>query len=131
MIRILTDHNMEGQSALLWDTIVKAGWPDLIPMQMVMFGDIGLADNASDREVWRFAQANRMLILTDNRSDNEEDSLEHTISEENMPDSLPVLTIGSLGRIKQRCYREKCAERIAEIVLELGNYLGTGRIFIP
>jgi hypothetical protein len=122
---------MEGQAVLLWDALAEAGWPHMIPMEIVMFADIGLPDNTSDREVWRFVQANRMILLTDNRSDNDDDSLERTICEENKPDSLPVLTVGSLDRIKQRDYRERCADRIAEIILELDNYLGTARIFIP
>ncbi len=131
MTAILIDHNMEGQAILLWDVLSKTELPDLLQMKMVMFADVGLAENSNDREVWRFAQANNMILLTDNRSDNEKDSLEQTIREENLLDSLPVLTIGSLKRIKERCYREKCAERIAEIVFELNNYKGSGRIFIP
>lgn len=96
-----------------------------------MFDDIGLPANSSDREVWHFVQSNRMLLLTDNRSDNEKDSLEQTIREENMLTSFPVLTVGKISRIKERFYREQCAERIAEIVSDLKNYMGIGRIFIP
>ncbi len=103
----------------------------MIQLKMVMFADVGLAENSIDREVWRFAQTNRMILLTDNRSDNEEDSLEQTIREENTLSSLPVITISRLDRLKENLYRERCAERIAEIVLELKNYEGTGRIFIP
>ncbi len=131
MTTILIDHNMEGQAILLWDALVKIEMPDLLQMKMAMFADIGLPDDSNDRDVWRFAQKNGMILLTDNRSDNEKFSLEQTIREENRIDSLPVLTIGRLDRIKYTSYREKCAERIAEIVFELENYLGTGRVFIP
>ncbi|MBF0118948.1 MAG: hypothetical protein HQK79_08940 [Desulfobacterales bacterium] len=48
-----------------------------------------------------------------------------------MPTSMPVLTIGRISRIKKRHYRERCAERIAEIVSDIKNYLCTDRIFIP
>lgn len=128
---ILIDHNMEGQAILLWNTLKKAGFLNLIPMKMVMFSDVGLAENSNDRQVWRFAQANEMILLTDNRSANDPDSLEQTIREENKLDSLPVLTIGRLDRIKENIYREKCAERLVEIVFELENHIGIGRIFIP
>ena len=131
MTVILVDHNMEGQAVLLWDALKKTGIADLIPLEMLMFADAGLPDNSSDREVWRFVQTRRMMLLTDNRSDNEEDSLEQTIREENRENSLPVLTIGNLNRVKERHYRERCAEQIAEIVLELDNFLGCGRIFVP
>ena len=48
-----------------------------------------------------------------------------------MPTSLPVLTIGSLDRFSDREYREQCAVRLVDILLDLENYRGVGRIFIP
>lgn len=92
---------------------------------------VGLPYTSSDREVWRFAQAQQMLLLTANRRMHGEDTLEHTIREENTPTSFPVLTIGNADRIVERAYRERCALRLMEIGLELHNYLGAGRIFIP
>jgi predicted nuclease of predicted toxin-antitoxin system len=130
-MKILIDHNIEGHAILLWDALAKTGLTELLPLKIVMFSDAGLTYKSRDREVWRFAQANRMILLTDNRNDNEKDSLERTIREENIQNSLPVLTIGKSDRIKERIYRERCAERIGEIVTELENYLGVGRIFIP
>ncbi|OLP20205.1 hypothetical protein BST81_01880 [Leptolyngbya sp. 'hensonii'] len=62
---------------------------------------------------------------------NGENSLEQVIREENTPTSLPVLTIGSVHRLSEREYREDCAVSIAEIALEIDNYLGAGRLFIP
>jgi len=128
MITILADHNMEGQAIRLWDTLVKTELTQLAPMKFAMFTDVDLAKDSSGRDVWRFVPANRMLLLTDNRSDNEINSLEHTIREENTVTALPVLTIGKLSRMKERYYRERCAEKIAEIVSDLKNYQGTGRI---
>jgi hypothetical protein len=69
--------------------------------------------------------------LTDNRNRRGEDSLEQTIREENSITSLPVLTIGNVARIVEQAYREQCVVRLVEIVLDLANYLGTGRLFIP
>ncbi|WP_353838774.1 hypothetical protein [Moorena sp. SIO4E2] len=60
-----------------------------------------------------------------------EDSLEQTIREDNTPTSLPILTIGNPDRLDESSYRQKCATRLIEIVLDLENYLGVGRIFIP
>jgi hypothetical protein len=87
--------------------------------------------NSSDRVVWRFAQEQQILILTNNRNERGDDSLEQTIREESTPESLPVLTIGNLDRMTEPEYRRRCAERLVEIVLDLPRYLGTGRIFIP
>ncbi|MEA3339799.1 MAG: ACP S-malonyltransferase, partial [Chloroflexota bacterium] len=76
-------------------------------------------------------QKNGMILLTANRRMREEDSLEETIRNDNTPTSLPVLTIGNINRMIEKTYREQCATRLLEIGLDLENYLGTGRIFIP
>jgi len=81
--------------------------------------------------VWRFAQSQHAILLTNNRNDDNKDSLERTIRQENTPASLPVITIGDLSRINERIYRERCAERLYEILIDLENYLGTSRVFIP
>ncbi len=72
-----------------------------------------------------------MLLLTDNRNMKGDDSLEQTIREEVTADSLPVITIGSLDRIDESEYRQSCANRLVEIVIDLDCYLGYSRLFIP
>jgi hypothetical protein len=59
------------------------------------------------------------------------DSLERTIREENTATSMPVTTIGDMERFRERTYREQCAGRLMETVIDIDNYRGTGRIFIP
>jgi len=128
---ILVDHDIEGQAVMLWRMLCADGWAELIPLDMILFAQVSLPENSSDREVWRFAQKNGMILLTGNRRMVEEDSLERTIREENTPTSLPVLTIGRVKRMMERSYRERCEIRLVEIVLDMDNYLGTARIFIP
>ncbi|WP_229456338.1 hypothetical protein [Nostoc sp. CHAB 5715] len=60
-----------------------------------------------------------------------EDSLEKVMREENTTDSFPVVTIGDLQRLDEFDYREQCVDRLIEIVLDIENYMGTGRLFIP
>ena len=73
-----------------------------------------------------------MILLTANRSSKEEDSLEQVLREENTPTSLPVLTIGNSDRmLYEASYRERCVDRLMEIVLYIENYKGVTRIFIP
>ncbi len=122
---------MEGQATLLWGTLAARGWLDLVPLRLAMFAEVGLPIDSNDREVWRFAQTQRMLLLTDNRNMKGEDSLEQTLREENTPTSLPVLTVGSTDRLDEQEYREQCAARLVEIVLDLEYYLGASRLFIP
>jgi hypothetical protein len=59
------------------------------------------------------------------------DSLEQVIREENTGTSLPVVTIGNKERLDEKRYREQCASRLVEILFDLENYMGVGRLYIP
>jgi len=58
-------------------------------------------------------------------------SLEQTIREENTATSLPVITVGSPNRLDEKSYREACGVRLVEVAVDLENYRGAGRIYIP
>ena len=131
MITVLVDHNMEGQALLLWGTLTARGWLDLMPLRLVTFREAGLAVDSSDRVVWRFVQAHGMVLLTDNQSMKGTDSLEQTLREENEPTSLPVITVGNIRRLGERAYREACADRLIEILVNLPTHVGARRLFIP
>ncbi len=131
MITILVDHNIEGQATLLLRALESQGWVDLGLLQVATFRDLSLPIDSSDREIWRFVQEHRMLLLTGNRNMTDEDSLQQTLRDENRPESIPVITIANVNRVRERNYREECANRLAEICSDVEIYLGTGRLFIP
>jgi predicted nuclease of predicted toxin-antitoxin system len=132
MITVLSDHNIEGQAELLWGTLATEGWFSLITIELVTFQEVGLSIKSNDREVWRFAQTNNMILLTTNRNMADENSLEQTLRDENTMTSLLVLTISDQERLSDDTrYRKRCAERLIDILLDLDNYLGTQRLFIP
>lgn len=131
MITVLVDHNIEGQARLLWEMLDESGWTEIAEIEFVFFVDVGLRDNSADREVWRFAQAGQMFLLTANRNNDDDDSLEQTLRDENTLDSLPVITIGTPGRLVDRAYREDCIEGLLNIILYPEKNLGTGRRYIP
>ena len=127
----LIDHNIEGQSLILFGSITSEGWLETLPSRFISFDEVELPITSSDRVVWRFAQENQMILLTANRSMKGEDSLEQVIREECLPTSLPVVTFANVARIIEREYREECVDRLIEIALYLENYLGVSRLFIP
>ncbi len=128
----LIDHNLEGHALILLGNIANQGWLELLPIRFVTFKEIELSIGSSDRTVWQVAQANQMILMTANRSMKGEDSLEQVLREENTPNSLPVITIGSLDRLlDERDYRNRCVDRLLEILLDIENYMGVGRLFIP
>jgi hypothetical protein len=131
VIAVLVDHNIEGQAALLVSTLVTEGWLEPGLFELITFADLGLSYASRDRAVWQFVQERGMLLLTGNRNMDGEDSLEQTIRDENQATSLPVITIADVDRIIEKTYREQCATRLAEIVFDLDDYLGAGRLYIP
>ena len=131
MKTILVDHDIKDQVLILWGVLLTEGWLELCPLELVTFVQVGLPVDSDDWTVWRFAQAHGMILLTHNRNMNDADSLEQTIREENTPTSLPVITLGRADRLRESAYRERCVVRLIEIVLEIAQYLGTGRLFIP
>ncbi len=128
----LIDHNFKGHARILLGSIASQGWLDFVPIRFVMFEEVGLSINSSDRVVWQVAQEKQMILLTANRSMKDEDSLEQVMREENTQNSLPVVTVSNADRVlNDSNYRERCVDRIVEIAIYRVNYMGTRRIFIP
>ncbi len=127
----LVDYNLDGYALVFLGILVKLGWLEFISIRFVTFREVGLSIASSDRIVWHYAQENQMMILTANRNMKGEDSLEEVMRAENSVDSFPMLTIRNLDRLDEFDYRERCIERLIEIVLDIDNYMGAGRLFIP
>ena len=54
-MNFLIDHNIEGYAILLLGTITAGGWLEIVPIEFVMFEQVGLAINASDMPPARYA----------------------------------------------------------------------------
>lgn len=128
----LTDHNLERHAVVLLGNIANQGWLETVPIRFISFQEVELAIDSNDRIVWRVAQANQMILFTANRKMKGRDALEKVLREENNPLSLPVITVGNADRIlDERVYRDQCIDRLLEIVIDIENYMGAGRLFIP
>lgn len=128
----LIDHNLQGHALVFFGAIASQGWLDIVPIRFVNFAEIELPIDSDDRVVWRLAQKNQMILLTANRSMKGADSLEQVMREENTSTSLPIITIANADRlINDSQYRDRCVESLVEIVLDINNFRGAKRIFIP
>lgn len=128
---VLADYNLNRQAILLAGSLAAGGWLDIAPIEILTFEQVGLRADSGDRTVWHFAQSNNMLLLTANRNAKGGDSLEQVMRQENKPSSFPIITIGAPNRCNEYDYRERCIERLVEIVIDIEDYMGAGRLFIP
>jgi hypothetical protein len=128
---ILLDHDIEGHAKYLQAGLRETGWDRDVTVAFVCLRDLGLPDDSSDQDIWRFAQRHRLLLITSNRNQENETSLQTTIERENTPEALPVLTLSQANRLLLHDYRQQAVHKLVEIIIYLENYLGIGRIYIP
>jgi hypothetical protein len=77
-------------------------------------------------------QAQQILLITGNRNSTGPEALETVMARDNTPTSLPVLTIADPRRVlSSRAYAERVAIRLLEYLLDLENYRGTRRLYLP
>jgi hypothetical protein len=99
---------------------------------LLHFEDVGLADTATDLEVWQRCQAEQMTLITGNRNLTGPDSLEATIRLHNTSSSLPVFTIADVDRLNaSRSYVEEVVESLLDYLQRIDTVRGTGRLFLP
>jgi len=95
---------------------------------------LGYPTNVRDRVIWNRSQADELVLVTENRTADDADSLQATIADSLTPDSLPVLTIANKPRFENdRRYALIVAQRFADLTVDisLGQYRGVGRLFLP
>jgi hypothetical protein len=90
-MNFLIDHNLRGYAVILSGCLTASGWLDLVSIRFILFEEVGLSIESDDRAVWRFAQANQLILLNANRSMKGKNSLERVMREENTSTSLPVV----------------------------------------
>jgi hypothetical protein len=110
-----------------WDEFWMA-----INVPLLTFEGVGLGEETSDDEVWRRCQLEQWVLITGNRNDEDETSLEATIRLENTPDSLPVLTIGRPAEVMTSAeYAVRVTEKMVDLLLDIDRFRGTGRLYLP
>ncbi|MCY3018851.1 MAG: ACP S-malonyltransferase [Planctomycetota bacterium] len=135
MPSILADADSRGQLQAILSFFQRTAWGSLwdsLGVTERSFAALGLTAKDSDRAVWRAAQRHDAILVTANRNQDDEESLETVLRAENQPHSLPVVTYGDAQRILQdSVYRERAALRLLEIIMDLDRYRGAGRVYIP
>ena len=135
MPAIMADHDIVGQVRVLLRMLTSAAWSEVwheLAVRIESFASLELPENTSDAAVWQFCQTHQIILITGNRNKSGPEALEAVIERNNTPTSLPVLTIGAPPRVlSSREYAERVATRLLEILLDLEQYRGTGRLYLP
>jgi hypothetical protein len=132
---LIADANVQGQVEYLVRCMQADAWADfwlalgLVPRR---FEDVGLSGSSTDLEVWSVCQAEQLILITDNRNLDSEDSLEATIRRNNTPESLPVFTIADMNEFRTNSsYVERVVEAFYDYLLRIDDVRGTGRLYLP
>ncbi len=130
-ITILVDRDLDGHLVYLKTGLQETGWDQLIRVEFKRLRDYGLPDNYPDQEIWRFVQQRGLLLVTNNRNSEDETSLETTMQRESTADSLPIVTVSDKDDLTQADYRQQVAQSLVRIIIDLDDYRGARRLWVP
>jgi hypothetical protein len=132
---ILIDANIEGHGAHIWTRMQSAEWRDFtaaLEITFRRFRDVSLDPASPDDDVWRFCQTNGYYLLTSNRNEDSEDSLEATLLREGTALSLAVFTLPLPDRVYHSpAFLDRVVEKLLDYVLYADNIRGAGRLYLP
>lgn len=135
MTALMADVNAEGQDRALIAILEGPTWRELwLPLGVVMvtLAEHGLDRTVPDDQLWRTCQGEGIVLITANRNATGPDSLEAAIRTRNTPASLPVITLARPKRSSvDRANAERAAGRLIEILIDLDDFRGSGRLYIP
>ncbi len=132
---ILIDANIEGQGAHIWMRMQTSEWRDFtsaLGVTFRTFREVGLDPASPDNVVWQFCQAHGYYLLTSNRNEDTENSLEATLRRDATPTSLPVFTLALADRVYySQSFLERVVEKLLDYILDADNIRGTRRLYVP
>ena len=135
MPAIMADHDIEGQMQALLRLLMSREWRALwteLAMSVESFTSLGLSPSTSDATLWQLCQAREIILLTGNRNHDGPESLEAVLEVATTPRSFPVLTISEPRRVlNSSAYARRVVERLLEYLLDIENYRGTQRLYLP
>jgi hypothetical protein len=134
---LLADVNVQGHLPYLVRLIKEIGLLDLltdVDITFETFPDRGLDPHLKDRALWNYCQASGLVLFTDNRNHEDEDSLNATIQDSWQEGHLPVLTLANKGRFENSpSYARRVANDVANLLFSIlhENVRNQPRIVVP
>lgn len=135
MRAILGDNNIQGHVRTLVGILESTAWRgvwELLNLPLRTFQDLGLTAEVTDAVLRQTCQRQQVVLITANRNADGPDSLEVTLRSYNRPDCLPVFTLADADRVLySKGYAERVVERLLDYLIDIENYRGTGRLYLP
>lgn len=135
MKAILSDVNIEDHVQVLVNVQESLAWQDvwtLFNLPVYTFRELGLAPETPDVDLWQVCQQQEIILITANRNNDGPDSLESAIRTMNTIHSLPVFTIADADQVlHSRAYAERVVTKLLDYLVDIDNYRGTGRLYLP
>ena len=132
---LTADANVEGQVEYLVQRMQAPAWAEFwmaLGLVLHRFENVGLSESSTDLEVWNVCQAEQLILITDNRNLDAEDSLEATIRRNNTAESLPVFTIADMNEFRTNSsYMDRVVSALYDYLLRIDEVRGTGRLYLP
>jgi hypothetical protein len=132
---LLADAHLHGHLQAVVYVLESPAWSAIwqsLGLKVYRFADLSLAPDASDALIWRECQQSEVALITANRNAAGLDSLEATLRSENTTASLPVFTVADPDALLQsKDYAERVAIRLLEYLLDIDDYRGSGRLYLP
>ena len=135
MLKLVADVNCEGYMrdllAVAWNSDLKE-FLEYLDVIVLSLADIGLPINTNDRLIWETIQHHQAILLTNNRNNKGRNSLHDTIMRFNRSDAFPVVTLSNSERIyEDRNYANRVAQKRVEVLIDIEQHRGVGRLYIP
>ncbi|MCE9552539.1 MAG: hypothetical protein K8T91_04065 [Planctomycetes bacterium] len=111
-------------------------WPVLaeLNLRFVTFAELQIVPDILDRPLWNRCQEEGWVLFTENRNQDDADSLEATLRDSWQIGHLPVLTLANKSRFEHnREYAQRVAADVAELLFGIaqGEYSDQSRIYVP
>jgi hypothetical protein len=131
----MADNDIRGHMAILARALLSDDWREIwlsLNLPIWSFADLSLTADAADAAVWHACQRGEVILITGNRNDDGDDSLQATIQAHNTPASLPVFTISEPKRVmRSPDYANRVVDRLLRYLMDIDNVRGAGRLWLP
>jgi hypothetical protein len=131
----MADNDIQGHMAILTQILLSDDWREIwlsLNVPIWGFANLSLTADASDAAVWHACQREEVILITGNRNEESDDSLQATMRAHNTPTSYPVMTISDPNAVVfERRYAHRVVESLLQYLLDIEKYRGAGRLWLP